>query len=189
MTLLATGLLFSACKKDEKDPDPLPAQTASLMVSASPAPMAPFSFFNFEQGESVPPAMQNTPDWDFGLRFTTFVVNSGISGPGMAGVIVRDGLFDEITEAPESGYRSDAEGDLAVTDGEWYNYNPVTHQFAPKAGKVFIFRTATGKYAKMELVSVEPTDNDGNVVTPPTLPTRFRYNMRYVVQKDGSRRF
>jgi hypothetical protein len=133
--------------------------------------------------------MQNTEDWDFGLRFTTFVVNGGVSGPGMGGVIVHDGLFDELVEAPESGYKVDAEGSLAVTDGEWYNYNPVTHQFAPKAGKVFIFRTAKGKYAKMELTSVEPTDNDGNVVTPPTIPTRFRYNMRYVVQPDGSRRF
>lgn len=189
LTVLTFGLLFGSCKKDEKDPDPLPAQTASLMVSANPAPVGPFSYFSFEQGAAVSPSMQNTEDWDFGLRFTTFVVNSGISGPGMGGVIVQDGLFDEITEAPEAGYKTDAEGDLAVTDGEWYNYNPVTREFSPKAGKVFLFRTGKGKYAKMELTSVDPTDNDGNVVTPPTQPTMFRYNMRYVFQQNGSRRF
>jgi len=35
-----------------------------------------------------------------------------------------------------------------------YDYNPTTHSFVPKAGKVFIFRTADGHYAKMELLSV-----------------------------------
>jgi hypothetical protein len=181
------ALAFSACKKEDKDPDPLPAQTASILASANPAPVGPFAYFSLEQGATLPPTSANTDDWDFGMRFTTMIVNSGVSGPGMAGVQIVQGVFDEITEAPEDGYLIDAEGDLAVKDADWYVYQ--NFQFSPIAGRVFLFRTAKGKYAKMEVLGADPVDDNGQIVTPPTFPTQFRYNIRYVVQPDGSRRF
>jgi hypothetical protein len=187
--ILSVGLLFSACNKDDENPEPLPAQTGSLSAPANPSGMGPFAYFSFEQGAAVNLSQANTNSWDFGLRFTTFITNSGISGPGQGGVILLDAVFDEVLEAPETGYRTDAEGELAITDGDWYVYNAAQMEFSPIAGKVFVFRTGEGKYAKMELINVEPTDADGNVVTPPTFPTLFRYNFRYVFQADGSRTF
>lgn len=185
--VLAAGV--TSCKKDKSDPDPLESMTASVSVSASPSPMAPYTYFSFQTGAEVAGSEANTDSWDFALRFTTFLVNGGVSGPGMGGAQLLDGVFDELLEAPESGYRVDAAGDLAIQDGTWYDYNPVTHSFAPKAGKIFVFRTGKGQYAKMEILSVEPTDDSGTVVTPPTLPTKFRYNVRFVFQPDGSRNF
>lgn len=185
--IAALLLVLSACKKEDKKPDPLPAQSASLLASANPAPMGPFTHFSFEQGTSLSPASAETDDWDFGMRFTTMIVNGGVSGPGMAGVQIVQGVFDEITEAPQDGYQVDAEGDLAVKDADWYVYQ--NFQFSPIAGRVFLFRTGKGKYAKMEVLSAEPVDDQGQIVTPPTFPTQFRYNIRYVIQPDGSRQF
>ena len=184
--LFAIGLSISSCTKD-KDPEPLEAITVEFSAAASP--FGPYSLFSFEKGESVSAAEMSTSNWDFGMRLTTMLINSGSSGTGDAGVIIQNGIFDEIPEAPESGYKTDETGNLAVKDADWYSYNPVTHTFAPKAGVVFIIRTAKGKYAKMEVIKADPTDDEGNVVVPPTQPTKIRYSIRYVYQEDGSRSF
>lgn len=179
------GLGISSCEKD--DYVPTVAKTTDFLTDVSPAGV--YTYFNFKNGTIVASSEANTPNWDFGIRFTTFIVNSGISGPGNAGVVVKDGAFDNITEAPETGYLIDKTGDLAINDGEWYDYNPLTHIFAPKAGKVFIFKTATGKYAKMEMLSATPTDDKGNVVVPPTVPTKIKYSIRYAYQDGDTRKF
>lgn len=186
IALLALGLSLNSCTKDE-DPEPLEALTIELSAAASP--FGPYSLFSFEKGGSVSAAEMSTVNWDLGMRLTTMILNSGSSGTGEAGVIIKNGIFNEILEAPESGYLTDEEGNLAVKDADWYDYNPVAHTFAPKAGKVFIFRTAKGNYAKMEVIKADPTDDEGNIVVPPTVPTKIRYTIRYVYQEDGSRSF
>jgi hypothetical protein len=187
LTLLFTiGLSISSCTK-EKDPEPIEAITVELSAAASP--FGPYALFSFEKGGSVSASEMPTSNWDLGMRLTTMIVNSGSSGTGDAGVIIQNGIFDKISEAPESGYLTDEVGNLAVKDAAWYDYNPVTHTFAPKAGVVFIFRTAKGNYAKMEVIKADPTDDQGNIVVPPTVPTKIRYTLRYVYQEDGSRKF
>ena len=185
--LVATlGLLAVSCKKDKDDTAP-EARTVDFLTTASP--MGPFSLFQFESGASLDASQQQTDKWDFGMRLTTMIVNSGSSGPGNAGVLILTGVFDEITEAPESGYAVDATGNLAVKDASWYDYNPVTRIFTPKAGVVFVFKTANGKYAKMEMISATPTDDNGVAVTPPVQPTKIKYSFRYVYQPNGTRKF
>jgi hypothetical protein len=187
LLLLALILGSTSCNKDDDDNQPLEAVTLDLLVDSKVD--GDFSLFSFEQGEVVSGAELPTNNWDFGLRLTTFITNGGVSGPGQGGALVLNGVFDEITEAPAEGYRVDAQGDLAITDGSWYDYNPVTRAFAPKAGVVFVFRTAKGNYAKMELIKADPTDDNGTVVTPPTVPTKIKYTLRYVYQGNGSRNF
>lgn len=185
--LLILGLSFASCNKDDDDAQPLEAVTLDLLVDAKNE--GAFSLFSFEKGLAVSAAEQQTENWDLGLRLTTFITNGGVSGPGQAGAIILSDVFDEVKEAPADGYRTDAQGDLAITDGTWYDYNPVTRAFAPKAGTVFVFRTAKGNYAKMELLKADPTDDNGTVVVPPTVPTKIKYTMRYVYQGNGSRAF
>lgn len=184
---MAFGLVGVSCKKDKDDTNSPEVRSVELLTTASP--MGPFSLYNFETGATLDASQQQSDGWDFGLRLTTMIVNSGVSGPGGAGAIVINGVFDEIDEAPEGGYAVDAAGDLAVKDATWYDYNPVTRVFTPKAGVVFLFRTAKGKYAKMEIISAIPTDDAGVVVTPPTLPTKIKYSVRYVYQPNGTRKF
>lgn len=188
LMMLSVILLATACSKDDDNTKPLDAVNTTLLVSAENT--GEFSLFSFEKNGTVSILEQQTKNWDFALRFTTFNVNSGISGPGDAGVIVQTGVFDDIKEAPATGYKTDVTaGDLAIQDGEWYDYNPVTRSFAPKAGVIFIFRTANGKFAKMELLKADPADDNGNLVVPPTRPTKIKYTMRYVYQPNGKRDF
>lgn len=182
---IAMGIGLSSC---EKDYVPTEVKTTDILTDVNPQ-TGKYTYFSFKNGNVVAETEAQTANWDFGIKFTTFIVNSGVSGPGEGGVLIQSGVFDEILEAPETGYLTDETGNLAIKDGEWYDYNPQTHTFAPKAGKVFIFKTADGKYAKMELLSATPTDSNGNTVTPPTFPTKIKYTLRYVYQEGGSRKF
>ena len=65
----------------------------------------------------------------------------------------------------------------------WYDYNLTTHSFVPKAGKVFLFRTADGHYAKMELLNVGYEPFVGPV------PVRLIYTFRYTYQPNNSNTF
>ena len=181
---LGFGLLgLMSCQKDE---DTLNVETIEFSVSSNP--MGQPTYFNFEKGEAVTLTSQDNLEWDFGLTLITFITNSGESGPGNGGAQILDGTFDSVTEAPEAGYRTDMAGNLAVTS-DWYNYNSATRQFSPVAGKIIVFRTAEGKYAKMEIIKADPTDDAGNIVTPPVIPTKIKYTFRYAFQSDGSRTF
>ena len=123
--------------------------------------------------------------WDFALRLTTFLVNGNSSGPGSGGVIVQDGVYDNIKTAPTTGYAYDTtSSQRAIKDGSWYDYNPTTRSFVPKAGKVFIFRNADGvHYTKMELLSTNYVPFTG------MFPQQIIYKMRFTYQPDGSKNF
>jgi hypothetical protein len=179
------ALFFISCVKEDT---PAAVKSTSFLTDANPQ-TGKFSYFSFKTGLTIAESDVQTSEWDFGMKLTTFIVNSGISGPGNAGVIIQDGVFDEIAEAPESGYKIDQTGNLAIKDSEWYVYNSSTFTFSPIAGKVFIFRTGDGKYAKMEILSATPTDSNGNPVTPPTYPTKIKYAIRYAYQDNGTRKF
>ncbi|MGE5355703.1 MAG: HmuY family protein [Deltaproteobacteria bacterium] len=181
---IAALFLFSC----DKEVEPIEAKTTDILTDAIPQ-TGKYTYFSFKTGTTVADTEVQSNKWDFGLKLTTFIVNSGISGPGIGGVLIQDGVFNEISEAPESGYRTDQTGNLAIKADEWYVYNSTNHTFAPKAGKVFIFKTGEGKYAKMEILSATPVDANGNTVTPPTFPSKIKYTIRYIYQPDGSRKF
>lgn len=172
-----------ACDKAEELVQPLNTVNKEILVSASD--QGAFTLFSFETGTIINNSLLQTTDWDFGLKLITFTVNSGVSGPGNAGVIIQDGVLDNVKNAPTTGYKTDAQGSLAIKD-EWYDYNSTTRSFTPKAGKVFIFKTAKGKYAKMEILKGDPTDDNGTVVVPPARPTKIKYTLRYVYQPNGT---
>lgn len=176
----AAIILFTACKKDNETA-PQPAIETTTTVKVNFSPVTPYVFFNFKNNEVVANADSATAKWDFAVRLTTFLVNSNTSGPGAVGVIMQDGVFDNITTAPASGYAYDtARTKLAIKDGSWYDYNNTTHAFVPKAGKVFLFRTADNKYAKMEILEAF-YDPFGGMT-----PEKINYKIRFVYQADGS---
>ena len=175
MTLMITTLMIvsiNACKKTETKITPPVEKTDSLKVSFSSN--SSYKLFSFKNDAIVPNSDSASSNWDFGLRFTTFIVNSHSSGPGNAGVILQNTTYASITSVPSTGYAYDTtSSQKAIKDGSWYNYNPTTHAFSPKAGQVFLFRTAENKYVKMELLAVDYEPFVGQV--PVTLIYRFRY--------------
>lgn len=170
VTVLA--LAFSSCQKDDPAPVTLTSSTVNNLPADPPTggydPMSgqpigvtkKFTLFSFKTGAVVANTDSATTNWDLGFNGTTIIVNSGTSGPGSAGAQVLTGIFDEITEAPESGYGTDDKTTVPATyaiprgsGNGWYNYNPATNVISPIAGRVIVVKTSEGKYAKLEILS------------------------------------
>jgi HmuY protein len=190
-TILASAVLFSAalitlssCAKDDDVPQPVTTveKTDSLKVNFSSA--SAFTFFSFKNDTLVANTDSASTKWDFGLRFTTFILNSKTYGPGNAAAILQNSIYSAVTAAPESGYAYDTTASqLAIKDGSWYNYIPATRSFSPKAGQTFIFRTADNNYVKMELLKVDYEPFVGS------MPVRLIYRFRYTYQANGTKSF
>jgi len=182
--VLGSALLFtiSSCTKD---PAPQPTtieKTDSVKVNFSST--SPFTFFSFKNDAVVANTDSASTKWDFGLRFTTFILNSNAYGPGNAGAILQNSIYSTVTTAPDAGYAYDTtSAQKGIKDGSWYNYNPTTRSFSPKAGQTFIFRTADNNYVKMELLAVDYEPFTGPV------PVRLIYRFRYTYQSNGTKNF
>jgi hypothetical protein len=144
----------------------------------------------------VPSSDSATNRWDIGFRGTTIITNSGNSGPGQGGAFVFVGLFDDLRSVPvDSVFRVDnAPTAYAIPSGSnrgWYVYNAPVNLVTPIPGRVLVIRTATGKFAKVEILNYYRGG-----VTPPASASddekirnqRF-YTFRFRFQPDGSRDF
>jgi hypothetical protein len=183
-SVLAVTVLMISCNKDKTVILSQPVtKTKDITVNFSSS--MPFTLFSFKDTSVVANSDSTSGKWDFALRLTTFLVNSHSGGPGNAGVIVQDGVYDNILTAPVTGYAYDTTASQrAIKDGSWYDYNPATHSFVPKAGKVFIFHTADGMhYAKMEILSADYVPFVGPV------PQQIIYKIRFTYQPDGTNKF
>jgi hypothetical protein len=178
-----TIVFFTSCHKDhDSTSHPTHADTAIVVVNFNSG--TPYTLFSFKNKAAVSNTDSVSNKWDFALRLTTFLVNSNASGPGNAGVILQNGIFENILSAPTSGYAYDTSSTkLAIKDGSWYNYNPTTHAFAPIPGKIFIFRTADNHYTKMEILGVTYEPFSGMV------PDKLDYKIRFAYQADGTSNF
>jgi hypothetical protein len=191
---LLTGVFISSCDSSG-DPDPLEAVTISNLPADPPTGFDPntgapigttgkHTLFNFSTGEPVSEADLLTDKWDIGFRATEIIINGGKDRAGSGGAIILTGTsFDQVKEAPESGYLTDNGSVLAITP-TWYNYNPSSKIITPLAGNVFVIRTATGKYAKMEILSYY---QDAPPQPSSTTPARY-YTFRYVYQPAATRK-
>ncbi len=189
-SVVFAAILFLAvsCKKEDK-PAPASVATIDFLVNGS-ATQGNYDFFSFTSGTKVAASDSNSTKWDFAMRFETFIINSNASGPGSAGVQVLNQTFDAVTSAPEAGYKYDtAVAQKAIKANDWYIYNPTTRSFSPIAGKTFVFRTVTNNYAKLEVLSADPADDAGNLVVPPTRPTKIKYKIRFAYQPGNTRNF
>jgi HmuY protein len=210
--LMACAFALSSCK-DDPSPEPvvsltfkdLNADYAPLVFGPGP-PTRPtqkrkFTFFNFKTGQIVANADSATTKWDIGFRATSIILNGGTSGPGSAGAIVQKGIFDELKEAPESGYVLDngasnafaissspfVSGVTTTTNNWWFNSGTSTSTvIAPLAGQIILIRTNDNRYAKVEILSYYK----GAPVTVNNLTDLDRhYTFRYVYQPNDTRSF
>jgi hypothetical protein len=156
-----------------------------------------FTFFSFKTGEIVAHADSATSKWDLGFNGVTIIVNSNTSGPGRAQAQIISGIFDELTEAPETGYRADNDpapiagapnANLAIPTGSgqgWYTYDGAAMVNRPTAGKIIVVKTSDDRYVKMEIISYYK-----NAPANPTFTNEARYyTFRYVYQPNATRMF
>lgn len=140
-----------------------------------------------------------TNDWD--IAFTD-IYNSivyvnrgdmakspGYGGNGQGAIISVDRPYDEVDAVPATANFDNNQGFVGwqgwpqTYNYGWYNYSLTTHLAVPIKGRTFILKTATGKYAKLELINVY----QGNppVVTNLHWPAPY-LTFRFFVQEDGS---
>lgn len=195
------AVCFTACKKDDPAPVTLTGNTIKDLAADPPSggynptngqPIGvtgKYTLFSFKTGAVVANTDSATTKWDIGFNGSKIIVNSGTSGPGSAAALVQTGLFDQITTAPDAGYTQDNKSAApvfyAIARGSgkgWYNYDQATNLISAKAGVVLIFKTADGKYAKMEIQNYYK----GAPAAPTSTTADRYYTFRYLYQGDGS---
>lgn len=167
----------------------------------------PFFLFTFRLGDKKQQFVRTAADsatylknTDWDLAFTKeynslVVVNSGTmagtpgyGGTGKGAMLIIDKYYDQVTEAPadaefDANGKSGAGWDAGNGNG-WYFYSLQNHICVPIKGRTYVIRTATGKYAKLDLVNIYL----GN---PPQVTDLFwpapYLTFRYYVAEDGSR--
>ncbi len=185
-------IIFEACNKSEvNEPTPTPVPNlVSIRDFDCDSDTVHYTFFRFKDSAKVPYTDSNTTKWDIAFLRTKIIVNSGASGPGKGGVILmKNTLFDTLSEAPASGYSFDTSATkLAITASSgkgWYNYDFASMTITPIPGVVLVFKTADEKYVKLRFISYYK----GNP-NPIKLSDIGRYYwFDYVYQPDGSRKF
>lgn len=209
-TISALSFLFlvflQSCEKEnntapvstltEKVINNLPADTIIGLANGQPFGAGRFSFFSFETNGVVPSSDSASTKWDIGFRGTTIITNGGNSGPGQGGGFVFVGTFDELKKVPtDSTFRTDnAPSSYAIPASNnrgWYVYNPIANLVTPIPGRVLVFRTAKGRFAKVEILNyyrggvtpaVSATDDE-------KLRNQRYYTFRYSYQSDGTGNF
>ncbi|BDQ12158.1 HmuY family protein [Sediminibacterium sp. TEGAF015] len=210
--VLGMAIVFVACSKENnggttnvvstvtvKD---LPADTIiGITPGAPPTGGFPygagrFTFFSLESNKIVPASDSASNKWDLAFKGTTIATNSGNSGPGGAGAFVFVGLFDDLKTIPaDSSFRIDnAPTAFAIPTGSnraWYAYDGINQLVNPIPGRVLVIRTASGKYAKVEILNyykggVTPATTAPDAVK---LSTQRYYTFRYTFQPNGTKTF
>ncbi len=168
LILLALCIGMSSCNSDDENGMPLleiEAQTiTNLHAPQSGGQGQPitgeFTKFDFSTGQTT----NSNTNWDIAFRGTTIIVNGGSSlgttdeptRTGNAAAYIVDGTFPSITEVDTNLFIQDSESGYAIATGSengWYFYNPQAFLITPIAGKILVFRTRDGKYAKVEILS------------------------------------
>jgi HmuY protein len=216
VAIMAIGI--QSCSDD--DPTPIPVVSVTFEdLDADYAPFEPvvgpptgppkrigetkeYTFFSFKTGQIVANGDSATANWDIAFRSTSIIINSGTSGPGTTTAQVVQGVFDEIDEAPESGYLSDNVAaappafvvsasplipGMLATNQWWQNGGTATSTIVtPIAGQVIVVKTGDNRYAKLEILSYYK----GAPATPNNTTDQDRhYTFRYVYQPNDSRKF
>ena len=193
LTIMAL-VTFTSCKKDSTPitATTLTATSKTNFVADAIINSNRFAFFSLERNEAVAFIDSASSKWDIAIRGTTILTNGGTSGPALGGAFVQRAVsFDTYTTIPtDSTFRTDVNTTPAYaiplgSSNGWYNYNASTNIISPIPGNIIIVRTATGKYAKLEILSyykdapATPTGSD--------IP-RY-YSFRFIYQPNGTKSF
>jgi len=206
LVLILSSILF-ACTKDET---PIVLPVTAITVSNLPADTVlgvnaitgmPFSagkytFYSLERNAIVPNTDSASTQWDLAFAGSKILTNGGTSGKGLGGAFIYTGLFNDVkTISNDSVFKTDnAPGSFAITFGSgkgWYVYDQLTSLITPLAGRVLVIRTASGKYAKVEIINYYK----GGVTLPTSasesdkLSKQRYYTFRYAYQPNGSKTF
>ena len=204
--LVCAAVFFVSCDKNDttitvntvtsSTVNSLPADTILGLANGQPYGAGKFTFYSLTNNKVVASTDSNSVNWDIAFRGTTIITNGGNSGPGAGGAFVYTGTFDALTTIPaDSTFKVDnAPSSYAITTGSkkgWYVYDFVNNLITPIPGRVLVIRTATGKFAKVEILNyykggITPAASDSDAIK--THNQRY-YTFRYSYQANGTKVF
>lgn len=186
-------IAFTSCSKDD---DPVLLEIKSEKVTNLHAPQTggqgqgaisgAFTKFDFATGKTT----TSDTDWDIAFRGTAIIVNGGKSSGttdepkrnGNAAAYISSGTLASVKSVTVANFKQDAADGFAIKTGSgngWYTYNPTTHLISPTPGKILVFKTRDGKYAKVEILSYYKDTDTSN-------PANSRhYTFNYVYQPNA----
>ncbi len=186
LTMMLGIFLFTGCSDDDTPVvEPVGGNTTTKTVTNLHAPRlggqgqpvtGPFTKFSFSTGAIT----ESDTEWDIAIRGQVILVNGGEKGGiaeepernGNAAAYIATGAFSDITSVDLASLKQDSQSEYAIPEGSgngWYLYlGPPSHVISPIAGKVLVFRTHNGRYAKMEIKSYyqDAPDNPNGLTTP-----------------------
>ena len=210
-TKIAMGLVLSialvACSKEEEIIVPpvsaitvndLAADTVTgLGPDGRPQSAGTITYYSLVDNKVVSSTDAATTKWDIAFSSTKILINGGTSGPGLGGAFVFKGLFDDLKTIPtDSSFATDnataASYAIPLGSGKaWYTYDGLTTLVSPIAGRVLVIKTASGKFAKIEILNYYK----GGVTLPANASVSDKlfkqryYTFRYAYQPNGSKVF
>jgi hypothetical protein len=215
LTTITIVFLFSmglfSCSKSETStivmvaPTPVTATVKDLMAdtvlgldpkSGMPYSAGNYTFYSIENNKFISNVDSATNKWDLAFASTRILTNGGTSGSGLGGAFIYKGLFDDLKTIPvDSNFNVDnSPASFAITTGSgkgWYTYDGANNLITPIAGRVLVIKTASGKYAKIEIlcyykggVTLSPSASDADKLTK----QRY-YTFRYTYQPNGTKTF
>lgn len=197
LALIALFIGFISCNSDDDNSTPL-LEIESETISNLHAPQTGglgqpvsgvFVKFDFATGQTT----TSDTDWDIAFRGTSIIVNGGTTlgttdepnRTGAAAVYIANGTMASVTSVDTSLFTQDSDTGYAIptgSDNGWYSYaGPPTHLITPIPGKIFVFKTRNGSYAKVEILSYyenAPVNPDAFVDETPY------YTFNYVYQPN-----
>lgn len=204
---LGLSIALVACSKDEEIiVVPVSAITVSnlaadtvtgLGLDGRPQSAGTTTYYSLVDNKVIASTDAASTKWDIAFSSTKILVNSGTSGPGLGGAFVYVGLFDALKTIPaDSNFATDnanaASYAIPLGSGKaWYTYDGLTTLISPIAGRVLVIRTATGKFAKIEILNYYK----GGVTLPATASVNDKlfkqryYTFRYAYQPNGAKTF
>lgn len=205
VVVMTSIFLFSCSKSTTTVVAPLTATTVNdlpadtiigVTAQGQPYGAGKYTFYSLEKNAIVPNTDSATTKWDLAFNGTKILTNGGTSGTGLGGAFVQVGLFDELkTISADSVFKTDnAPASYAITYGSgkgWYTYDPINNLITPLAGRVLVIKTASGKYAKVEILSYYK----GGVTLAPTATDAEKsskqryYTFRFIYQPNGTKNF
>ncbi|MFM8711335.1 MAG: HmuY family protein [Sphingomonadales bacterium] len=215
LVITATALLCFGCTK-EKTPIAVDSRNFDIKVSGSvttvrnlpadtiiginsigqPVGSGRYSFFSLEKGQWVPNTDSASTRWDLAFAGTTIRVNNQTSGPGLGGAFVQVGTFESlVTISTDSVFRIDNHPvSYAIPRGSgraWYTYDGPTNLLTTRPGRVLVIRTATGKFAKVEILNYYRGGITPSATAPDSIKIKDQrfLHFRYTFQANGSGQF
>lgn len=194
LAVVFLAVAFASCSNDDDSTptDPVQTETVSNLYAPQTGGQGQpeggeFAKFDFETGAVT----TSDTDWDIAFRGTTIAVNGGtVTGTedepernGDAGVAIVTGTLASVTTADGLTFNQDTDASFAIptgSDNGWYNYaGDPTHLITPIPGKVLVFRTTAGNYAKVEILSYyedAPAEPDAFTDATPYYTFNYVYN-------------